>query len=540
MKKFLILLCLCVFCFTSALAVEAPAYEDAMPGFYKPPVMKEGQYPIEEEGVKLSYWMEIQGNAVAWIDSYAKNPAYQKAEADTGVEIEYLHPAAGTSKEAFQLLFSGELPDMIQVRAEHWYNGGLQALYDDGIIIDVTPYLEQYAPQYLEVLNVSDTTRAQCYTDGKVLGFYKITHAPALPYNRVNVNKDWLDEMGVAEPVTIAEYEAYFDWVLANKPDVVPLYIGNLTTTSAQMMNLFTGAYDFLYDWYVDRDNPEKVRYWANSPHLKEYLTMMNEWYNKGYLGKDFLALTAAEAQALFDAGKLAAICDSVDATFNRVTALENGFATTNLPYMRKEKDSVLGSGLTDFPVSLTAPFVTVITSSCENVEAAVQYLNYGYTYEGAMPYNFGIENEGFVWGEDGLPKFTDLMINNPDGMTVSNTSYVLKGHFASRYCYPDNLAHPNVASKKEALANRTKWAGDTNEQNFLQLPPIKLTAEETAERAALMAQVDTYAKEMMLKFIMGAESLDNFDKYLVEVTEYGLAGATAITQAALDRYLGK
>ena len=229
-----------------------------------------------------------------------------------------------------------------------------------------------------------------------------------------------------------------------------------------------------------------------------------------------------------------------MDATFNRVTALENGFATTNLPYMRKEKDSVLGSGLTDFPVSLTAPFVTVITSSCENVEAAVQYLNYGYTYEGAMPYNFGIENEGFVWGEDGLPKFTDLMINNPDGMTVSNTSYVLKGHFASRYCYPDNLAHPNVASKKEALANRTKWAGDTNEQNFLQLPPIKLTAEETAERAALMAQVDTYAKEMMLKFIMGAESLDNFDKYLVEVTEYGLAGATAITQAALDRYLGK
>ena len=66
------------------------------------------------------------------------------------------------------------------------------------------------------------------------------------------------------------------------------------------------------------------------------------------------------------------------------------------------------------------------------------------------------------------------------------------------------------------------------------------LSPEETAERAALMAQVDTYAKEMMLKFIMGAESLDNFDKYLVEVTEYGLASATAITQAALDRYLGK
>ena len=54
------------------------------------------------------------------------------------------------------------------------------------------------------------------------------------------------------------------------------------------------------------------------------------------------------------------------------------------------------------------------------------------------------------------------------------------------------------------------------------------------------MAQVDTFAKEMMVKYITGAESLDNFDSYIDEVNDYGLTRATEITQAALDRFLGQ
>ena len=40
----------------------------------------------------------------------------------------------------------------------------------------------------------------------------------------------------------------------------------------------------------------------------------------------------------------------------------------------------------------------------------------------------------------------------------------------------------------------------------------------------------------MMIKFINGTESLDNYDAYVKNVEEYGLARATEITQAALDR----
>ena len=67
----------------------------------------------------------------------------------------------------------------------------------------------------------------------------------------------------------------------------------------------------------------------------------------------------------------------------------------------------------------------------------------------------------------------------------------------------------------------------------------LQLLLEQT-ERADLIAQVDTYAKEMMIKFITGAEPLENFEAYVEEVNEYGLTEAIEITQGALDRFLGK
>ena len=80
----------------------------------------------------------------------------------------------------------------------------------------------------------------------------------------------------------------------------------------------------------------------------------------------------------------------------------------------------------------------------------------------------------------------------------------------------------------------------DTNEQSYLRLPPISLTTEESEERADIMIQVDTYAQEMMLKFITGAESLDYYDTYLQELDARGMQRAIEITQNALDRYLAQ
>jgi len=538
MKK-LIALVLVLMLFVPA-AFAAPTYEEALPGYYKPPVMNEGQYPIKGENLKLTYWMPINSGAAQFISSYEDNPAYQLIQENTGVDIEFIHPAAGTDKESFQLLFGQELPDMILFNNGNWYTGDLAAMYEDGIIIDLMPYLEQYAPQYKEIVDSNELCQAQAYADGKALGFYKMTYADKIPYIRVNINKDWMTEAGLAkEPQTIAEYEQYFQWILDNKEGVAPFHF-NPATASAMNCNVLTGAFDFLKDWYVTKEDPNKVAYWANSPQLKDFLTLMNEWYTKGYISKDFLSESGSEVQAKFDAGKVGAVIDSVDATMSRLYATEGHFTLTNCPYLTKEPGQILGSNLAATPIGDGGEWVTVVTTACKQPEIAVQYLNYCYTYEGSIIPNFGVEGEAFFWGEDNNPVGTDLIKNNPRGMTISDAFYAIKIHFGAKYCYPDDITYLPLLDDQMATQIRTKWNGLGTEDNYLQLAPIKLTAEEAAERANLMSQVDTYAKEMMIKFITGAEPLDNFDAYVESVNNYGLLDAIEITQAALNRFFGR
>ena len=527
MKKFLSLILVALL----LASVPAALAEEMMPGYYTPPKMNDGQYPIAQEGVTLTYWAPMGGSASQFITDLGENDSYIIAQKETGVTLEFIHPVGGSELDSFNLMLnSGNLPDLIQLSNESWYNGGLQAMYDDGIIVDITPYLDEYAPQYKEVIEYDPLGYAQTHSDGKVLGFYKITHADKIPYIRFNTNKAWLEEAGMKEPKTISEYEAYFDWILENKPGTTPVYF---QLDFDQAMNLTMGAFDILYNWYLDRADGRTVRYWANSEGYKQWLALMNEWYNKGYFHRDFASLTGAEVDALFAAGKVGCIAASVDYTESSVAS---EFAVTNFPYMRPTEDYVLGSNLASNPVGDGGDYITVITTSCKNVEAAVQYLNYGYTFEGSLPFNFGEEGKSWEWDENNMPAYTEMCTNNPDGMSNIDVCWVLHAHFSTRYCYPDDLTIP-ASGDTNSMIIRTLWADDKNEQNFLQMPPITLTVDEASERNDIMQQVDTYANEKKLQFITGAEDLENFDAYVAELEALGLGRAIEITQEATDRF---
>ena len=62
-------------------------------------------------------------------------------------------------------------------------------------------------------------------------------------------------------------------------------------------------------------------------------------------------------------------------------------------------------------------------------------------------------------------------------------------------------------------------------------------TAEESEEYSTIMNEVETYRDEMTNKFILGTESLDNFDQYVETLNSLGLQRAIEIEDAALERY---
>jgi putative aldouronate transport system substrate-binding protein len=88
------------------------------------------------------------------------------------------------------------------------------------------------------------------------------------------------------------------------------------------------------------------------------------------------------------------------------------------------------------------------------------------------------------------------------------------------------------LPEQKAALVN---WAIDEPFKH--KLPSITPTPDESQESARIMAEVNTYADEMLVKFILGTEPLSNFDAYVNTIKRMGIDRAIEIQNAALTRY---
>ena len=103
--------------------------------------------------------------------------------------------------------------------------------------------------------------------------------------------------------------------------------------------------------------------------------------------------------------------------------AMRDG-ATDKLASISMDVYPVLNEGEINKYIRRTAEVRTngmvCITSACENIEAAMRYLDQFYSEEGIIAKNFGVEGLTYEM-VDGEPVYTDLIMNNPDGLNISD-----------------------------------------------------------------------------------------------------------------------
>lgn len=485
-------------------------------------------YPVKEEGAKLKIWCEIHSSALQFATNYSENIAYQKVMENTGIEIEFIHPSPGQEQEQFNtMIASGEWPDIIIGGGR--YKGGIQQGVEDGVYLDLTPYMETYAPDYYAIANYNDDIRRELTTEnGSYYAMYATRHpedpVPA-PWFRPNVRKDWLDEFNMEVPQTLDEVEAYFEAIRANKGEDVLCVV--FPKQGSWTDEIFYQAYDLYPGFYVVDG---KVTHGNIEPKLKDYVSRMNSWYEKGYISKDFLSYDESQVAGLFQTGKIGMFLDSVDVAYIR--ASEAGVEAISTPYFRLNRGDKLHTGPR---AGYNEGQDAVISTDCKNPELALQFLNYAFTEEGAMLYNYGVEGVTYTM-ENGEPVFTQEMVN-PEDMTTEAANYLKRIHFATKRTVSDTVLWKNTWAP-EQLGYRERWADDPDVDGSYRLPPIKFTNEENARLAEIMVDFDTFSDEMIFKFIMGKEPLDNFDAYLEKCKDYHIEEAIAIYQAAYDRYM--
>ena len=479
--------------------------------------------PLFEETTTMSMFWTWNAAASKVMKDFSENHVWQEMEKRTNVKLEFVSPPLGQGQEQFNLIMaSGDYPDFIWSDAIAYPGGGDKAIAD-GNYLKLNDYVDQYAPNYTKLINSTDTIRKQAYTDeGNIWGFAMIEEKVQGAWLGMVVRQDWLDDLGLDSPVTFDDWEDMLTKFKEEKGCQYPLALSS--TGTYPDCNSMSAGFDVGVQFYqVDGE----VKYGPIEEGYKEYLMLMNDWYQKGLIDPDFASRDGTQTENFIVTGQYGAWRDGfymLDVYIDK--AQDPNFALTAVPTPVKNEGDTAHLRQTNYNVR---NLYMSISTNCEHPVEAVKFLDYLYSDEGFILCNYGIEGEGFTYVND-EPQFTDVVANNPDyGTDVALQLYALQGGPFNRVWDREMFTYGEAAQACEAIWDQADTA--------YVLPQITMTAEEGDQYAMLMGDINTLVAEKTVKYITGDESFDTYDAFVEQVKSMGIEQVIEIQQNALDRY---
>lgn len=490
-------------------------------------------YPIKTD-VELTYWVDLNPNIAAQFTNKGETEYEKELQKRTGVKVKYVHPAAGQTVENFNLLAaSGELPDIVEHGWIGLVSGGPQGALQNKTIIPLNDLLKEYAPNLSKYLQENpDIDRMIKTDDGSYYAFPLIRGDEKLfvSYGPV-VRADWLNELGLDKPVTLEDWEEMLRAFRDKKGATAPLTISPDIVDTPSLFALFGVKNGF----YIEDG---KVKFGIVEDGFKEALARVKGWYQEGLLDKNY-ALTDDQIKdsnilnglsgATFGSG-----AGGLGRWLNAKKGEEYDLCAVAFPLIDGEPNR-----FSRCANAYTGEAEAAITTNCKYPELAAKYLDYVYGEEGHMFANFGIEGLSYEM-VDGFPKYTDLIMKNPDGLPASQvmSNYVVA-----------NMGGPHIQDvryieqyyekpqQKEALV---VWSAACEKATKANMPPLTYSSEESSEYASLYADIEKYCNESLATFISGAKSLDEFDDFVNTLKKMKLDRVIEIQQAAYDRFMAR
>lgn len=481
-------------------------------------------------GTKLTWWVPLYPAISQTVQNFSELEFYQELEKKTGVKLEFVHPPVGQENENFNVMIaSDELTDLITGGA---YPGGNMQAIEDGYYIALDKYIEKSAPNFQKLLNENADFKKVSSEDNGTISQFPFFRGDnyLLSWQGPQIRKDLLDKLNLPLPETIDDWDKTLRAFKQNGIEF-PLTL-NQKSFVAMPTSMFMGAYGIGGAWY---ELDGKVHCGFIEDGYKDFLTLLNKWYEDGLLDPDFYAqddnthdskVTSGRAGAWVatGGGKLGSYIKAFRQSDSSVK-----LSGTKYPVINKGDEPMFGfkSAIYDGAMSVK------ITSDCKDPEAAVKFLDWGYGDEGHMFWNFGQEGVSYEM-VDGYPKYTDLVVKNPDGLDMSTAMvHYMASSYGSAFVQ-DKRYYEQYLQFDEQRDAVDKWS---RYKYSNRMPLISLTEQERKDTSDLETDVNTYIDEMVIKFIVGEESLDNYDAFVQKIRSMGIDKILEAKQNALDRY---
>lgn len=490
----------------------------------------ENVYPLDTDET-LVYWGQLNWNVAVNFNSLGDTEYGKQWQEQTGVKIEFQHPASGQDNEQFNLMVTdGTYPDLWKYDWR-FYPGGPSKALDDGIILDLTDIINEHCPAYRAYLDANpDIDKAVRTDDGRYYSFPTIREVDAMCCAQgPMIRRDWLEECELDSPETIEEWHT-----------VLTAFKEKLGATAPYTTH--DGSLPWAYTYGVCstfRMEDGNVVFTAGTEEYKEFLKTMAQWWQEGLLDKDMFSGGDDLRGTKLTNGTSGATCGWVASGLQNMTLAareeDSDFSLIGIKWPVINKGERPEYGYMDGRYTNGG---IAIGANCKDPVLAAKVLDYGYTEAGYMLNNFGIEGVSYNM-VDGEPVMSDEVLHNPNGWSIGNawSNYArapYHGSFIQSWGYQTQILQIDEA--REALVT---W-GDTNMKAHL-MPNASVSSEDSEEYASIMNELQTYVDEMKVKFIMGAEDVDaKYEEYLNTLKSIGVERATELMQTACDKYANR
>jgi len=493
--------------------------------------------PISTDGLELSFFAMPEPVITSKMKGYSEMTVHQTAEELTGVHINWREESYTDPKQKMNLMFStGDTEDIVWDAWKH-ASGGPKKLLDEGLIVSLNPYIEKYAPNLKKLLQETPGLLEQISTDdGRIFMFPTIRLDPITRANSgFAIRKDWLDRAGLPVPETIDEWytmlKTFQDMDMNGNGLKDECFVSMGFEKTSQSMDNFAVAYGLVAgtDLYV-KDG--QVKYGAYEPEFKDFVAEMAKWYSEGLLDPEFSTQDSKQFDSKMVNDMGGGYYGSLSGNMGKfITARSDDSEYDLVPApMPKAPDGKVHTGISGY--GQMVPHGASICSTNENIVETVKWLDWHYSEEGTALYNWGIEGQSYEV-VDGKNQFTDLITNNPDGLS--------KDEADARYAGGVLTQMPIVEDPEVFLALKSLPQQKAASQLWCQadtswlLSPLYFDSETTTENANIMSEIKTYVAEQFNKYVMGIESMDTFDQFQQQLKNMGIETVLANYQASYD-----
>lgn len=486
---------------------------------------------------------------VQFYDNYSKNPYVEYIETmvwntddeerDVYIDFEFQAPLTGQELDQIVTMFAtGEYLDIMSV--QHYKRAGsVKDLYDQGVILDLTYYVENYMPNYVAFLEAHPDYGkfATSEVDGeqKYLELYNYNDS-AESFWGFQYRRDWIVEYaddvypgteftrwedengyyrddvifpnGSSDPIYISDWEWMFK-IFQYALNDLGINDGYVTTVpysgyagTGEMISGSSGG------WYLDDDI---IEYGPTTDSFRSYLKTVSSWYENGWLDTRFAERTNDMFYQIHVTGVMSG---KVGLWYSNVNTLddnivsglpnssENGYTEGAFVFgARQPINDVYGDEVEPFVFyqpSLEFDSIVITEKASEkDLVALFTLLDYGFSDEGAFIKTFGLNAEQYLITQNELMTREDLQNGSFETVVVDGVE---------KYKYVEKV---NEDQKLRQAINGTRFFG-------LQTNLIREMGY-TDTKAHSMTQIDYYISTGYLRdsFIgqMTSEQLENYAK---------------------------